>query len=158
MRQNARIFVIQDDDGAIKVGHSTDPNRRVHQLERASLKIVHVSDVYVEAERVERAAHRLLAWAGKRISPKGDWFSASLEEAIAAINKAALIADGLEPMPPPAPSVRTKAPTERILIRFPRHILDAVQEIVVERGNVTERATIIRELVAEALAVRSKRK
>jgi hypothetical protein len=48
--------------------------------------------------------------------------------------------------------------SEQVAIRFPRHILDAVQEIVVERGNVTERATIIRELVAEALAARGRRK
>lgn len=40
---------------------------------------------------------------------------------------------------------------ERLTIRFPEHIITAVDAIVAERGHVTDRATVFRELVVEGL-------
>lgn len=40
---------------------------------------------------------------------------------------------------------------ERLTIRFPEHILSAVDAIVAERGHVTDRATVIRELIVDGL-------
>ena len=44
----------------------------------------------------------------------------------------------------------------QVAILFPHRILDAVQELIAERGGVTDRATVLRELVAEALMARGK--
>ena len=41
--------------------------------------------------------------------------------------------------------------SEQVTIRFPRHLLEEVEAIVAERGHVTDRVAIIRELVVEGL-------
>lgn len=97
MRQNAQVYILQAEDGTIKVGHSVNPEKRMHQLGRSGLKVVHASGMIVDAEKVERAAHKLLKLAGKHV--RGEWFSASIQEALDAIDVAQRIADGLDVLP-----------------------------------------------------------
>jgi metal-responsive CopG/Arc/MetJ family transcriptional regulator len=47
---------------------------------------------------------------------------------------------------------------KQIAIRFPEPMLDQVDKIVEQRYGQADRTAVIRELVAEALANRSKRK
>ncbi len=102
MRQNAKVYVFEASDGTVKVGHSRAPERRVTQVSREKLRLAYVSELLVEAERVERLAHRLLAMAGKRL--RGEWFSVSAHEAIEAIDRSLRICEGLEPAPVVGPS------------------------------------------------------
>lgn len=47
---------------------------------------------------------------------------------------------------------------KQIAIRFPEPMLDQVDQIVQQRYGQADRTAVIRELVAEALANRAKRK
>lgn len=47
--------------------------------------------------------------------------------------------------------------SEQVAVRYPRHVLDMVEEIIVERGNVTDRATILREATVRGLELMLKR-
>lgn len=91
MKKNANVYVMTDGT-SLKVGHSIAPQARAKQL--GSIDILHLTDIIVEAEAVERTAHRLLKMSGKHLH--GEWFSASLEEAVEAIERARRIVDGLE--------------------------------------------------------------
>jgi len=91
MRQNAKIYIMRASDGTIKLGHSVCPERRAKEL-GVPVDIVHQTDVIELAEKVERLAHRILALHGKHL--RGEWFEASLEDAIKAIEIATKQAEG----------------------------------------------------------------
>lgn len=93
MRTNARIYVMQAADGSLKVGHSRNPELRLQQIPEA-VDVLHQSGLVVDAELVERTAHRLLTLAGKHV--RGEWFAVTLGEAIDAIERAERIAAGDE--------------------------------------------------------------
>lgn len=82
MKTNAKIYVMRAEDGTLKLGHSVDPERRAKQVGRA-VEVVHETDVLEQVERIERLAHRVLALHGRHI--RGEWFEASLDEAVRAI-------------------------------------------------------------------------
>jgi hypothetical protein len=84
----AFIYIIQADNGLVKVGVSTNPSVRLAQLQRASA--AHLSLAYVGALRcngfaVEAAAHRTLA----DYRFEGEWFNCPPDMAVAAIAAAA---------------------------------------------------------------------
>lgn len=82
MKTNARIYIMVDNEGRIKLGHSVNPTARSKQMPRP-VTLVHETDVIEQAERVERLAHRILALHGTHL--RGEWFEASLEDALQAI-------------------------------------------------------------------------
>jgi hypothetical protein len=71
-----------DSEGRIKLGHSVNPAARSKQMPRA-VTVVHETDVIEQAERVERLAHRILALHGTHL--RGEWFEASIDDALHAI-------------------------------------------------------------------------
>jgi hypothetical protein len=81
------------EDGSLKLGHSVAPAKRAKQLDRP-VEIVHQTDVVEQAERIERLAHRILALHGRQI--KGEWYEATLEDAIIAIEIATRQAENQE--------------------------------------------------------------
>lgn len=115
MSKVAAVYVMDDDVyDRRKVGHSMEPPQRAIDLswKRKPLKIVHTSNVSAQACKVEKTAHRLLTLAGKHID--AEWFSASIDECIEAIERAERIVAGLEPLPPPgfiSASIRLDAAT-----------------------------------------------
>lgn len=82
MKTNAKVYVMVDSEGRIKLGHSVNPTARSKQMPRP-VTLVHETDVIEQAERVERLAHRILALHGTHL--RGEWFEASLEDALQAI-------------------------------------------------------------------------
>ena len=82
MKTNAKVYVMVDGEGRIKLGHSVNPTARSKQMPRP-VTLVHETDVIEQAERVERLAHRILALHGTHL--RGEWFEASLEDALQAI-------------------------------------------------------------------------
>ena len=94
VKTNAKIYVMADDEGRLKVGHSREPQQRIKTLRRyyPSIRLLSETEVKEQAERIERTAHRLLALDGKHI--KDEWFRASLEDALAAIGAAEDIVSG----------------------------------------------------------------
>ncbi len=93
MRTNARIYVMRAEDGSLKLGHSKKPAARARQIGRP-VEVVHQTDVLEHVEKIERLAHRVLALHGRHI--RGEWFEASLDQAIAAIQTAVRQAEGSE--------------------------------------------------------------
>ena len=82
MKTNARIYIMVDNEGRIKLGHSVNPAARSKQMPRP-VTLVHETDVIEQAERVERLAHRILALHGTHL--RGEWFEASIDDALHAI-------------------------------------------------------------------------
>lgn len=82
MKTNARIYIMVDNEGRIKLGHSVNPTARSKQMPRP-VTLVHETDVIEQAERVERLAHRILALHGTHL--RGEWFEASIDDALHAI-------------------------------------------------------------------------
>ena len=74
-----------DGEGRIKLGHSVNPTARSKQMPRP-VTLVHETDVIEQAERVERLAHRILALHGTHL--RGEWFEASIDDALHAIELA----------------------------------------------------------------------
>jgi len=56
--------------------------------------IAYVTDVLDEVEKIERTSHRLLTLSGRHV--RGEWFAASVKEAIDAIERAKRIVAGEE--------------------------------------------------------------
>jgi hypothetical protein len=140
MRRNAQIYVMRSTSGALKVGHSRRVKSRRAELGKP--QIVYLTDVLEQAEVIERMAHRLLKMSGRHI--RGEWFSASLDEIIAAIERAERIAIGAEL--PPEPQERSQ-----LNIRLDRDLEDAIEALRESAGYPTPTKTdVIRQAVMDA--------
>ena len=173
MAEPAHIYIMRAPNGALKVGFSINPEQRRRSL-GADIALVHTTDVIEDARRVEGLAHRLLVLNGKPI--KGEWFEASLEAAIDAVEAAIKQAEGLElvlggdfvrhglsaemiPKTPPNPEWKRlgRPPKgdatmmERINIRIPPAMMRKIEEITSSRIDKPDKAVVIRELLAVAL-------
>lgn len=93
MRTNAKIYVMRDGNGLLKLGMSADPHRRAREIGKG-ISVVHETDSFDRAEEIERLAHKVLALHGKHI--RGEWFEAELDGAIEAIAIAVRQAEELE--------------------------------------------------------------
>lgn len=154
MKTNARIYIMRGDDGALKLGHSRNPEARAKQIGRP-VKVVHQTDVIEHAERIERLAHRVLALHGKHI--RGEWFEATLEDAIAAIETATRQAEGSE-LPLGGALARHKrgvgAPQSLFSMRTDsaegKEFLDALDELRAAERPQLDRTSMVKKLVFEA--------
>jgi hypothetical protein len=82
------IYVIQADNGMLKIGISSNPSARLAQLRTASpsaLSFAYIAALRSDGRAVEAEAHRTLA--GYR--QNGEWFNCPAEMAVAAIGAAA---------------------------------------------------------------------
>ena len=96
--------------------------------------------------RIERTAHRLLELEGKSLG--GELFTATVDEAVAAIHKAENIALGLEPAPPPRPKKQLATPfSMRLEPEMKEDLQRFAQEDRRSLSNFVE--TELRRLVAE---------
>jgi hypothetical protein len=78
------VYVLAAQHGGIKVGCSTDPQRRLISINRnksINAKIIHTRE-FADYERAEYLAHSLLS----KYCLSREWFSCSPETAIAAVN------------------------------------------------------------------------
>ena len=79
---SASIYVLQDGFGRVKLGISANPKRRSTQY-GPTVMLAH-SRVMDQARKIEKLAHRVLALHGKHV--RGEWFEASVSDAIEAID------------------------------------------------------------------------
>ncbi len=149
MSRPGHVYIMTaEETGHVKVGYSHHPEVRLTQIYgHGPLRLVQSSDLRSNAKAVERLAHRLLELADKRIS--GDWFTASIEEAAAAIGRAERIADGLEPEPT-WPTRQGEWLHLRISADDVR-VLDAIRRGEVDLPN---RSQMVRRLIAWAAKAR----
>ena len=138
------VYVMDAPDGAVKVGFSNDPSRRLKELrDGGSVNVLHTTRDYDNAFRVERAAHRLLDLAGRRI--KGELFQATLEEAIAAIERAERIVAGSEPLPPLPTVARSQ-----FILRVAEAQVERIEALRRNRSPIPNVSDLLRALIDEA--------
>lgn len=155
MHKTARVYIMEAEDGSLKVGHSARPELRLKEIkERGPLRIVHLCDESDNADRIERLAHKLLALAGRRI--KGEWFAATIEECAASIDHAGRIIAGLEPAPDFPPGGKAS----RLDMRITSELREALQRCADrERRRLTDYVEIVlTDHVAEIEKREGKRK
>lgn len=86
-----RVYVMSGVDGAVKVGVSVDPYRRIKNV-RGATNVSFFTEPMDRAYDVERIAHKLLA----EYQYRGEWFSVTVNDAIAAVSRAIRIVGGHE--------------------------------------------------------------
>ena len=145
MKKNANIYVMTDGT-SLKVGHSIAPQARAKQIGRP-VDILHLTDIIVEAEAVERTAHRLLKISGKHV--RGEWFSASLEEAVEAINLARRIVDGLELPLDRVPKPKPKRSGVMVVVKLLQSTVAAIDEERARHHYPPSRAQVIKRALEE---------
>ena len=127
MRRNAKVYVMRDEAGHLKVGHSRNPDVRTRGVGR-SVELVYSTNVLDEAERVEYIAHKVLRRQGFHI--QGEWFSASLEDAIAAIHEAVRTVS--EYVAPPVAPERVEAASPRGYVPVERFTDDDLRNVLAQ--------------------------
>lgn len=148
MRTNAKVYVMRAENGTLKLGHSRCPERRAKQVGRG-VAVVHETDVVEHAERIERLAHRVLALDGTHL--RGEWFEATLDQAITAIEIATRQAERqefelggkLKSARPPLPN----GPMTQIALGLPDEVLDHADKVVAARQGQTGRTAVLREML-----------
>ena len=168
MKTHAHIYVLQAPNGIIKLGHAKNVETRVKGLpshQRRSVSIAHVTPKIDAAERVERMANKLLALDRKRLRRNGEWFVASVSDAVASIEWAVRIIDGFDvepfwPTKPVSRSVPITIKLENWLIvgmsiafedeRYPpsrsKVAAEAVKSYLLDRGIVSNDKRVLARL------------
>lgn len=147
MRTNAKIYVMRAEDGTLKLGHSVDPARRSKEVGRV-VEIVHETDIIEHVERIERAAHRVLALHGKHL--RGEWFEATLDDAINAIEIATRQAERQElELGGKLKTVKQTGgrSTGQLNIRVDSEIMDAIDEIRASQRPIPTVSQVIRSVI-----------
>jgi hypothetical protein len=129
--QGSFIYIVQADNGMLKIGVSTNPSARLAQLRTASavpLTIAYVGALRCDGYTVEAEAHRTLAG----YCQNGEWFNCPVDMAVPAIAAAAYrlgepIASG---DPVAAINDMTAAPRPLLLLRIALAIVKGVAAIV----------------------------
>jgi hypothetical protein len=156
MRRNARVYVMASSDGMVKIGHSRRPASRRREF-GPSVSLVHQTDVLDEAERIERLAHRVLALHGRHV--RGEWFEATISDAVKAIEIAVRQAEGNQLSL--GGRLRSKSAERRFVlspVRLLPAMIDEIDAIVAGRIDGADRSSVIREILAEGLAARKGRR
>jgi hypothetical protein len=166
----ASVYVIKTNDG-VKIGRSARVFLRLCELRARtkgnplSLSFAARCSSTAVTIAIEARAHEILA--ASRIN--GEWFSVSVNEAVAAVMQAAKeFGCLLHLMPIPTPIAGTKqisrgrpprpgGPDPVVPVRFPRPVLAAVDAWVEKRGMETRSAAVI-DLVERGLAAPAPRK
>lgn len=92
MRRNRSVYVIWRDDGAHKIGFSTDPEKRIQGLMSCSghmMLLAFSVERPNDAAQIERSSHRSL----RQHRLGGEWFRVDEDMAINAVTRACWDAD-----------------------------------------------------------------
>lgn len=127
MTKSGYVYVMRGADGLVKVGYSNKPERRAKQVGNV-IEIAHTSAFLEDAETIERGAHKLLRLAGRHI--RAEWFSATVKEAIGAIERAQRIAAGLELALDRRPR-RPQSPPD-IVLHLPADVVQGLRDLARE--------------------------
>jgi hypothetical protein len=143
------VYVLGVEGGPCKVGRSVEPEERARQLQikyGSRFILLGVSRMaQVKAISAERYAHWLLR--DRHLS--GEWFDATREEALAAVNKA--LTDEMDPeyvLPSLDEIALSDGMAERIETRFPRGTRERLRKVLGSTGH----AQFIRDAIEEKLA------
>lgn len=142
---------MQAEDGTIKLGHSKDPDKRSREVGKP-VEVAHVTEVLGQAERIERLAHRVLALQAEHVG--GEWFLATLEEAVEAIAVATRQADSQELELGGVLKHHTREQPGRrpILVKLPPSLVEAVDGYCAQQAARPTRTAVIEAAIAKFLS------
>lgn len=146
-KKSGCLYVMTGPEG-VKVGFSRQPDKRSRQV-GPGVNVAYATEFKVNGERIERGAHRLLRLAGKHV--RAEWFSATVAEAKAAIERAERIDAGLEL----ALDCRPKRKTQNkdvMTFRLPPDVLDTLTRLA--REDNRSRSNYINLLLWQYVAER----
>lgn len=147
----ASVYVLEDPRAGLrKVGFSMNIPERMRQLRLRPAHLRYTSEATLQALKVEQIAHRLLELAGKRV--RDELFSATVEECIAAIERAERVVLGLEPAPPARPKKKIKQ------LAFDAGLLARVDAWIAGREIPPTRTAVFETALREFLERRERKK
>lgn len=132
-----KVYVLEGISGRIKIGSSANPDRRATLL---GADVRYVTQNTDDAHKIEKTAHALLKIDGKHF--KGEWFSVSVDDAIAVVKEAQARIEGGEDVP---------KHFEAMQITLPPPMRIEIERRMAERGDAACISTFIRELLAKGL-------
>jgi hypothetical protein len=139
----ATVYVMEDGNDRRKVGHSVNPLRRSVELGKDSTARRPRAPTVRPGIQGREGGPSLLRLAGKRL--KGELFSASIEECVAAIERAERIVAGVEPDAGPA--------SELLCVKLDDKRFDRIEDWRRQQpGKIPNRTDAIRALIDEGLA------
>lgn len=154
----AHVYVMEDANGATKVGLSKFTDARVRNVSldrRAKVALVWATPLRYDAKIVEGTAHNMLL--EHRI--KGEWFSVDAEQAIEAVTKSIQLIEGghvPERSPLPDGGARTlpgrfQEPDVRKVVALPESTWALIEDFRYSE-RIPSEAEAIRRLLLQALA------
>lgn len=147
----ASVYVVDDPrHGLRKVGMSMNVDGRLRQFRLRREHLRYTSAATLKALQVEQVAHRLLELAGKRV--REELFSATIEECIAAIERAERIVRGLEPAPPPRPKKQPKS------LALNTALLDRLEAWIASREMPVSKTAVFETALREFLDKRERKR
>ena len=149
MNHRAKLYVMVEQGGLVKVGFSKNPRRRMKEpdIRRRwrNVQLVHETSAQDDALEIERLAHRILVLSAKNI--QGEWFSATVEQAISAICLAIDQWNGRQ-LKLGAPVRRVM--TETIVLMLSKSELETLESLRRVEKDIPTRSEMIRRLIERA--------
>ena len=113
--------------------------------------------IYVieHAERIERLAHRVLALHGKHL--RGEWFEATIKDAVVAIEIATRQAEGEELNLGGCLRIVAETKDKQTSLRLSEATLSSLDQLRRDEADLPTRAEMIRRLIERAVTKRPTR-
>ena len=131
MREVRYIYVIGSERGPFKIGMAVSPHSRLNELKTGSyvpLAVKHTAAVpYRVSGKVEHSIH--LALRAHRL--QGEWFSVTLPEAIAAVDRA--VAEQPEMPPAPPKPAEPEPPNPPPVKTFQVHGVELIRRVTLDQ-------------------------
>jgi len=136
MTEPQSLYVMKASNGRVKIGRSKQVAARAVQLRserNTRVSVVYSTEPIVDAKPAELIAVRLLRLTGTRVS--GEWFSVGTDVAIAAVQRALRIHEGIEP-PPDFSVLRAKTPLGPVLsMRLDPELKERLKELAARENR-----------------------
>lgn len=158
MSETCFIYLIGPDEGPQKIGHSMVPSRRLKQFQASHDGPLYLLGQWPVGKAIGLAVERYVHWKLRERHYRGEWFSVSREEAVAAIEAGISEAGNLhryEPIPP-LDTGNSKYFPERIVTRFASGVgerIDSIRDVGEKRSDFIRDAVekeILRRLTARS--------
>jgi hypothetical protein len=89
----AKVYVMRDASGELKIGFARDPHDRMKRIERPKIELLFMTDDMTRADTIERLAHKLMRVIHGPTGG-GEWYPTTLDVAVSAIRVAKHFVEG----------------------------------------------------------------
>jgi len=146
---NWSVYVMSNGDGHLKIGISQNLALRAKEL-KVPVVYTRLIGSQAEATAVERGAHKLLWKAGRHVNNGGEWFVASFEEAVDAIERSEEGHTIALPGGYRIGQLKGRHPyTGCLSIQADEEFFEMLDEVRIARRPIPSRTDMVRSLVRE---------